>query len=250
MNDDGTIIQSIEDSDSAHKSSGLQQNQFIIQSRQHYDAPRRLPERHNQLIDLTRSAQRATERMRMCSSPPPSPYLQQLRQGGRDVDMNDENRPTRQRHLVDIEHSLPTPVSWQRHDPGFQPGMRTRDEFVQPPRVLVHEDCLPMRHDYPVQPSYNHESSRVASNVGVPAHRQVVYEPIDDRHQLSRSVRYLPEPPASAHNSRSDHQYYVLKAPEKRHVQSQQYYPDAPSRQITLDTSVPMDGVQHSADPR
>jgi len=250
MNDDGTVVQSIEDSDNARNSPGFRQNQFIVQSRQPHDPRRRMPERHNQLIDLTSSAQRATERMRMSPSPPPSPYLQQLRQGGRDVDMNGENRPTRQRHMVDLDHQLPTPASSQRHDHGVHSDMRASDEHVQSPRMLMHEDRLPMRHGYPVQPSYKQESSRLVPTADVPGHRQVVYEPIEERHPLSRPVRYLPEQPAPAYNARNEPQYYMLEAQEKRRMQPQQYYSDAPSRQIVLDATVPMDGIQYSADPR
>ncbi|KAK5947077.1 hypothetical protein PMZ80_001223 [Knufia obscura] len=249
MNDDGTIVQSIEDSDSAYKSTSFRYNQFEPYARQHRDARNVAPERHTQLIDLTSSAQQATERMRISQSPPPSPYLSRPRQGGRDVEMIDENRPPRQRQLVDIDRQLATPASSQQLDRGMPSVIRTRDEYVPSPRTHLHESRFPTMHDYPAQASYVQNSARVASNAGVPAYRQVAYEPADDRHMLSRPIKYLPEPDPQTYNGQRQ-QYYVLEGQGNGLIQPQQLYDDAPSHRIVLDATAPMDGVQYSANPR
>ena len=249
-NDDGTVIESIEDPDSAYRTPAFRQNQFDVQSRQQHDAGRRMHERPSQLIDLTSSAQQATERMRISPSPPPSPYLQRTRQVGGDVEMIDENRPPRHRQMLDIDHHLPPLVPSQRFDHGGRSGLRDRDEYVPSPRMLVHEDRLPMRHDYTTQSLHTQAPVRVASNVGALAPRQVLYEPVDERQPLSRHMRYMPEPPAPAYENPRDRQYYVLDEQGIRRPQPQQHYADVPVRRIVLDATVPMDGVQYSAEPR
>lgn len=196
---------------------------------------------HHQLIDLTSSAQQATERMRISQSPPPSPYLSRQRSGDRDVEMIDENRPFRQRQMIDVEHQLPTPASSQRLDHGTRSDVRSRDEYMSSPRTQLHDDRRPVRHDYPAQLSYAQNSARVASNAGIPAYGQVVYEPVDDRQLLSRPVRYIPEQPPPPYNGQRQQQYYVLEPQEIRHTQPQHLYNDS---------AAPIDGAQYSADPR
>ena len=249
MNEDGTILQSIEDSNSAHRSPAFRQRQSDIHPDQHQIDRRRMHERHTQLIDLTSSAQQATERMRMSLSPPPSPHPRQMRPTGRDVEMDDETC-LRQRRIIDLDQQLPTPASSQQRDHGIHSSMQIHDQYTQSPHMLMQQDRVPMRHEYSIQPQYTHDPVRLVSGASGPAPRQMLYEPVNNSHLSNRPARQLPEPSGPLYHGRVEQQYYVSEAQEERRAQPQRYYSDAPPRQIVLDTTIPMDGVQYAIDPR
>lgn len=224
--DDGPIVQSIETPDHAYRSPGMAQNRFDPYNRSE-QAVASLQQRQNRLIDLTSSAEQATERMRISPSPPPSPYLQRPNRVGRDVDMIDENTLPRRRQLIELDHQIPTPVSSQRSDYGRQIDARSRHGLVTPARSQIYEDRHEFRHTY--QPP--------------PPQTQVVYETVDDRQYLDRPIRYVAEQPPM---ERMEQRYYVVNDQPSQRLPPQDPY----SRRIVLDATIPMEDVRRPTDSR
>src|SRR5690349_13927000 len=70
MNDDSLVLPSVEQPDATYQSPNLRQHRFEHDPRPDRDRRRRGYDHPRDLIDLTSSAEQATERMRFSPSPP------------------------------------------------------------------------------------------------------------------------------------------------------------------------------------
>ena len=224
MNDDGTIMQSIEPPDSAYRSPAGRQYGFDPPT-SHVDSGRRAVEHRHNLIDLTNSAEQATQRMRV--SPPPSPYLQRYTRIDHDVEMSDENIPPRRRQLIELDQQLPTPSSSARSNMEYDPRY---ERYAQPVPPRAYGD---------------RPAPQVLSQ------RKVYYEPIDDRQYHAQPARYVVPQPQHVSD---DGRYYVVNDGRYQAVHAQAPPPPTtqyvPERRILLDADVPARDKQPPADSR
>lgn len=232
MNDEGGIVPSIE-------SPGVYQNRnpFESRGRQYAESDQRGREDRPALIDLTSSAEKATQRRN--ASPDEMRAQFPVRQQN-NIQMIADTAPPPQhrRQLIELDDSVPSPR------PIYQP-VDVRHHATMPQDRYV---MRPVARDYVDRADYAPDPTRVQVSYGHPAERRVIYEPMPDR----QPVRYLAEEPMTAtYNDRNVQAYRSNANDQVYRLPPQQRTIEAQSRRvIVLDTGEPMEGVQHTVDPR
>lgn len=193
---------------------------------QRRDAPKPQDFPTGQLIDLTSSAQKATERIRLGSSPPPSPYMARNQRAIGHVDQHEVNPPPR-RQIIELNDQMP------------------------PSTAYTSERSYVIRQ----QPSHAHLPSgsqgaiyAPGSSQHIPTERYITHErPVDPR-VVERPLQYLPQ---RAHVP-VEERYYVIDDDRTRHAPIQYVNQpiQLPSRYIVLDHPQTMDGLERSYDTR
>lgn len=182
---DGSIVPSIEATDGVYISPVTHRNPFDVTPRIQPPNQKRFSGRN--LIDLTNSAEQASKRPRISSSPP-SPYLQ--RAGNRwDPQLpRDDHMQRPQRQLIDLDAHMPTSATVLSHSSAHQSAPFPPNNFNSSNSSYVHDATT--RQEYP-RYIYDRNDGATAVNVArsdthiehVPFHgeNRVVYEAIDPR---------------------------------------------------------------------
>lgn len=171
LNDNNTIIQSIEQPDSIYRSpvSRYPTDNAQVKMRNVNNGAFH----QNRLIDLTSSADRANQRLQIESSPPPSPYQRRVAHQANPNLMEVDQYPSQPRTLIDLGPQLPTPASSQRMENVGQ----SRGNGFDP------------RHAYATQPQ-SELGSTIPVRRQIPEERHIVYEPLAERGNVRHVSEY------------------------------------------------------------
>lgn len=223
MNDDGTIVQSIESPGAFDTSS----------------TDRRPQEARPHLIDLTSSAEEASQQRRPSPSPPRALYMDQPTN---DAQRLHDGRP-QHRQLIELDHNVPSPRVFQHDGLGRGQIALTNDRYV----TRAPND----RHAQDIR--YDSDVARDQALYNYPNARRVVYEPVMEQRLLHQPVRYVADEPFLARHVDRNGQVYRLNDHEtiqRPSLQSNMLYEEKPRRIIVLDTPDPMEGVQRTGPGR
>ena len=198
LNDNGTILPSIEQVDGPYDSPTARQGVL----------GRGVPHDYGQsshLIDLTSSAEKATQRMRIRSRSPASPRI--TRQNHIEQMPNAETRVPPRRQVIELDDRYST-----GHDRILRemPVERLQQKVWADPRVELY-DRLPDR-------------TQIR-----PTQRQVLYEPIPSR-EIAMQQQYYP---IEQNTAPARERVYLIDDDRRR--LPQQAHPEPPSRYIVLD---------------
>lgn len=229
-NDDGTIVQSIE-------SPGMYESQAPsdVPTHQHINS-RRMPEDRPFLIDLTSSAEKASQRRPMSQTPPQAPVIE-LRHTGVRTTNESVGQPRRQ--LIELSHDTSSDRMAYQAEPSRHQNMLRQDQYMM----------QPSRHEYTDGPVYANERARPPTHYVRPAERRLVYEPVVEPPHLTKMVRYIAEEPVPAiYSDRNAHAYSANGVDQVHQSSMHSYFPPQEStrRLIVLDTAEPMEGVQRT----
>lgn len=229
MNDDGGIVPSIE-------SPGVYQNRnpFESRGRQCAEPDQRGREDRPTLIDLTSSAEKATQRRH----PSPDERSRFPERQYINTQIIAESAPQHHRQLIELNDNVPAAR------PIYQPAdVRHHANMLQDRYVT-----RPVARDYVDRADYVPDPTRMQMTYGHPTERRVVYETIPDR----QPVRYVAEEPTTTAYGERNVQAYRSNGNDQVYRLSPQQYgtQDQSRRIIVLDTGEPMEGVQHTVNPR
>lgn len=229
MNDDG-IVPSIE-------SPGIHQNRnpFENRARQYAESDRRAHESRPALIDLTSSAEKATQRRPPSPSSIRAPFAERQHNN---MHMIAEPAPQHRRQLIELDDNMPSPRPMYRAEEVRHHATVPHDHYV----------TRPIAREYIDGPVYASDPGRVQMSYGHPTERRVIYEPIPER----LPVRYVAEDPMAVTYSDRNAPVYRVNGNEQVYRQPPQSYTidEQPRRIIVLDAGDPMDDVQHTASSR
>lgn len=222
--DDGTVVQSIEHADDTYDSPRILQSPGGLAQRR--DALKGQEYTSGQLIDLTSSAQKATERIRLDSSPPASPFAPRDRRAVELVDEYGANAPPR-RQIIELNGQMPPPTAYGSERPYV---IRQRPSQVHPSSASQEMIYAPDESQY------------------VPSERYISRErPVDPR-LADRPLQYVPQrAPVAVEDG-----YYVIDDDHSRRVPVQYATQPVPStsRYIVLDHPQSTGGLDRTYDTR
>lgn len=219
--DDGTVVQSIEHVEEPRPSPQIPQLSSAKLTHRS-DVPGGREHNTGQLIDLTSSAQKAAEQIRLDSSPPPSPYATRERREVRPIDPYEAGIPAR-RQIIELHDQIPTYNPERSYVIRQQPSQSTLPMTPQARRYG------PEVMQYAVAETYTDDRS-------------------GDLRPIERPTQYVAQ---RLHNP-VEERYYVVDEHRSRHAPV--HYSTQPvqpaSRYIVLDHPQPMEGLEHSYDTR
>ncbi|KAK5091534.1 hypothetical protein LTS08_005295 [Lithohypha guttulata] len=246
LNDDGTIVESIEPPDSAHRSPAINSRLHGTYHGQRV-VNRMAVERNNPVIDLTSTAEQADERMHPFHNLP-EPHHERQYQADHNMAAKIRQQPPRNPQLIDLGPQVPVTASPTRSGQN-QYHVLSGQRYVPIPREQFYNDPATSRTPY-TQPSRAQEYDRAPVYSQVPTRGHAVYETLDDRSPYRNSTRYATGP---VHDARVAQQYYItgeqLRDYPSGHATTQ-YTAQAGRQLVVLDNGEPMDDVQHSLDSR
>lgn len=230
MNDDGNVVPSIE-------SPGVYQtrNPFDGRTRQYVEPDRRAPETRPALIDLTSSAEKATQRRPPSPNDIRAPFTERPHNS---TQMVAETVPQPRRQLIELDDNMPSPRPMYRPEQVRQHVMVPQDHYMS----------RPIAREYIGGTAYDSDLGRTQVSYGYPAERRVIYEPVPER----QTVRYVAEDPSTvSYGDRNAPVYRVNGHEQVYRLPPQQYATDEQRRRIiVLDAGEPMDDVQPTTNSR
>lgn len=234
MNNDGTVIESIE-------SPNMQQSRdpSDVRVRQHVNSDARTYQTKTTLIDLTSSAERALRRR------PASPVSTQVlfhEQQPSSLQMYGGAAPQQRRQLIELDDNIPAARLAYRPDDLRQPTTLRQEQYA----TRLYAPNLPS------EGVYRRDDGRAQTGYVRPVERRMIYEPVAERQLVQQPVRCITNEPATVMYSDQNAQAYhnngneqVYQAPSRSYVTAE------PSRRIiVLDTGDPMEGVQRTTNSR
>lgn len=209
-----------------------------IRVRHRVEPNHRIHEHRNNLIDLTSSAEKASQRRP--ASPDQMRMLFQERQIG-NLQIA-ETDPQNRRQLIELDDNIPVSRPAFRREEIRHHVATPQDQYMHRLHVREYIDEGALRHESgPVQGSYRY-----------PAERRMLYEPVAERQSATQPVRLVADEPMTVVYSGQNAQAYRLNDHEQVHrLPIQPYTAAEPSRRlIVLDTADPMEGVQRTTTSR